>query len=62
MKKEFVKAAKGGHVIKSNTFETNLGKYIIDIVFHDGSFYLYKSRDGKIVECNNLTEIAKGVE
>lgn len=62
MKKEFIKAVTRGRVVKSNTFDTDLGKYIIDIVVHDGTFYFYKTKDGKIVECLNLTEMAKGIE
>lgn len=58
MKKQFVEAAKKGTIVKSNTFDTPHGSYAIDILVHDGVFYFYKSKNGKIVECINLKEEA----
>ena len=60
MKKEFIKAATKGVVIKTNTFVTDRGRYTIDILAHEGTIYFYKSKDGKIVECINLSEKANG--
>lgn len=60
MKTEFIEAVVKGVVLKSNTFVTDRGKYAIDIVAHDDTLYFFKSKDGKIVECINLSEKAKG--
>ena len=62
MKPEFIEAATRGRVVKSNTFETECGKYAIDILAYKGELYFFKSKNGKIVECLNLTEMAKGIK
>jgi hypothetical protein len=62
VKAEFIMASMYGDVVKSNTFETNLGKYAIDIIVYEGAFYFYKTKNGKIVECINLSEKAKEVK
>ena len=59
MKKEFIKAVTNGRVIKTNTFDGDFGKYTIDIVVHNDTFYFYKSKNGKIVECIDLNELAR---
>lgn len=62
MKDEFITASMYGRVVKSNTFETKRGKYTIDILIYEDSFYFYKLKNGTIVECINLTEKAKVVK
>ena len=62
MKPEFIEAVTRGKVVKSNTFETECGRYAIDILTYKGELYFYKSKNGKIVECLNLTEMSKGIE
>jgi hypothetical protein len=57
MKKEFIDAVKNGRILKTNKFETARGTYTIYIVRKDDTFYFYKVKDGKIVECVNLSEV-----
>lgn len=61
MKKEFIEAATKGHIIKSNGFLTECGRYEIDILVHEGKLYFFKAKNGKIVECINLSEQAESV-
>jgi hypothetical protein len=61
MKKEFTSAVFNGRVIKSNTFDTTHGSYAIDILVDNGTFYFFKTKNGKVVECLNLTDMAKGL-
>ena len=59
MKAEFVKAASMGPLIKSNSFDTERGKYLIDIREYNGDIYFFKYRDGDLLECCNLNK--KGI-
>ena len=55
MKDIFVEAFKTGDIVKDQKFNTDRGVYRITLVRYMNDIYFYKFRDGKIVECNNLT-------
>lgn len=57
MKHQFIKAAKNGKVVKSQTFMTEKGTYEITLVRHGEHIYFYKLLNGKIVECCDLNEV-----
>ena len=54
MKREFILAEKNGEILIDNSFETVKGKYQIVICRHRRDIYLFKYRDGKLLECQNL--------
>lgn len=54
MKREFILAEKNGETLIDNSFETVKGKYQIVIRRHRSDIYLFKYRDGKLLECQNL--------
>ena len=56
MQIEFVKAINHGKLVKSNTFVTELGEYKIDIVAYSDCIYFVKYKNGKLVECMNLSK------
>ena len=63
MKREFILAEKNGEILIDNSFETVKGKYQIVICRHRSDIYLFKYRDGKLLECQNLNcAKAKGVK
>lgn len=55
MKREFILAEKNGETLIDNSFETVKGKYQIVIRRHRSDIYLFKYRDGKLLECQNLS-------
>ena len=55
MKYRFIEAFKNGDIIKDQKFNTEKGVYRITLVRYKNDIYFYKFRDGKIVECNNLS-------
>lgn len=55
MKAEFVDVLKNGMVIVDNTFETPKGKYNILIKRYKNWLYIFKYRDGILLECRNLS-------
>lgn len=55
MKYRFIEAFKNGVIVKDQKFNTDKGVYRITLVRYKNDVYFYKFRDGKIVECNNLT-------
>lgn len=55
MKREFILAEKNGETLIDNSFETAKGKYQIVIRRHRNDIYLFKYRDGKLLECQNLS-------
>ena len=55
MKYRFIEALKNGEVVKNQTFETEKGVYQISLIRYKNDIYYFKYRNGKIVECNNLT-------
>lgn len=55
MQIEFIKAIKDGKLVKTNTFVTELGEYKIDIFAYEKHVYFIKYKNGKLVECANLT-------
>lgn len=55
MKYRFIEAYKNGVIVKDQKFNTDKGVYRITLVRYKNDVYFYKFRDGKIVECNNLT-------
>lgn len=56
MRKDFIKAAKKGSVIKSQNYTTERGAYKLVFVNHEGDIYFYKYLNGKLVECCNLSK------
>lgn len=59
MKEEFNDALFNGEFIYQNEFHTNRGTYLIKIFRHEGMLYIFKYKNGKIVECNNLSKMKK---
>lgn len=55
MKREFILAEKNGETLIDNSFETVKGKYQIVIRRYRSDIYLFKYRDGKLLECQNLS-------
>ena len=55
MKREFILAEKNGEILIDNSFETVKGKYQIVIRRHRSDIYLFKYRDSKLLECQNLS-------
>lgn len=55
MKYRFIEAFKNGDIVKDQKFNTDKGVYRITLVRYKNDIYFYKFRDGKIVECNNLS-------
>lgn len=54
MKMEFIKAARHGKVVKVQEFETDKGKYTINLVRYQDNIYFFKFLNGNIVECDDL--------
>ena len=57
MKDIFVEAFRTGSIVKDQKFNTDRGVYRITLVQYQNDIYFYKFRDGKIVECNNLSKV-----
>lgn len=60
MRKDFAKAASKGTVIKNQNFVTAHGVYQIVFVRYENDIYFFKHRNGKLVECCNLSNLRKG--
>lgn len=62
MKHEFMVAETNGFILMDNRFETEKGEYRITIKRHRSAIYFFKYRNGKLLECQNLsTAKPKGV-
>lgn len=57
MRKDFAKAASNGIVIKNQNFVTVRGVYQIVFVRYESDIYFFKHRNGKLVECCNLSAL-----
>ena len=57
MRKDFAMAASNGTVIKNQNFVTDRGVYQIVFVRYENDIYFFKHRNGKLVECCNLSTI-----
>lgn len=55
MKYRFIEALKKGEVVKDQSFETDKGVYQIKLIRYKNDIYFFKYRNGKVLECNNLT-------
>ena len=55
MKYRFIEALKKGEVVKDQSFETDKGVYRIALIRYKNDIYFFKYRNGKLLECNNLT-------
>lgn len=55
MRKDFIKAAKEGSVIKTQNYTTERGIYQLLFVRYKEFIYFYKHLNGKLVECCNLS-------
>ena len=61
MKHEFTVAQANGDILVDNSFETARGKYQVIICKYHGDIFFFKSRDDKLLECHNYSNIgAKG--
>ena len=57
MRKDFAKAASNGIVIKNQNFVTARGVYQIIFVRYENDIFFFKYRNGKLVECCNLSAL-----
>ena len=61
MKREFELAQTHGDILIDNSFETEKGKYQIIVYKYHGDIYFFKYRDGRLLECQDLSKVsAKG--
>ena len=58
MRKDFAKAVSKGVVIKNQNFVTARGVYQIVFVRYENDIYFFKHRNGKLVECCNLSTLS----
>lgn len=56
MREDFFKVLQDSKVIKSNSFTTEKGAYIIDIRRSGNKLYFFKYKNNKLVECMDLGE------
>lgn len=54
MRPDIEKAKLLGPLVKSNTFDTEKGKYKIDLREYKGHIYFFKYRDGQLLEACDL--------
>ena len=57
MKRELENALISGRVVKTNTFATDRGEYKVDIITYKKNLYFFKYKDGKLVECLNISKM-----
>ena len=57
MKTEYVKAIFDGEVVKTQVFNTERGIYQLFHVRNGRDIYFYKYKNGKMVECCNLSTL-----
>ena len=57
MRKDFANAASNGIVIKNQNFVTTRGVYQIIFVRYENDIFFFKHRNGKLVECCNLSAL-----
>jgi hypothetical protein len=55
MRDDFAAAAKSGEIVKTQNFVTARGVYQLIFVKHEGNVFMYKHRNGELVECCNLS-------
>lgn len=55
MKREFTLAETNGKILIENRFETEKGNYRVVVSRYRAQIYFFKYRDGKLLECQNLT-------
>lgn len=60
MKPECAEAMKKGTLLKVQNFETAKGVYRLAYIRYNGDIYMFKTRDGVMLECGNLNKM-KGV-
>lgn len=60
MKTIYKKALQQGKLLKYQSFETQKGLYTIFLARHDDEIFMFKYKDGKLVECVNLSR-SKGI-
>ena len=60
MRKDFEEAVKDGKVIKNQNFVTARGVYQVVFIRHNGQVYMFKHRNGNLVECCNLSTLGIG--
>ena len=57
MNPEFKDAMDHGQLVKTQTFITARGTYILDYFLFKYQIYLFKRLNGKLVECCNLNKV-----
>lgn len=57
MQHEFTSAVNHGQIVKTQSFETDKGKYDIHLIRWNDNVYFVKYQNGKIVECCNLNKM-----
>ena len=50
-----MEAADNGEIVKTQNFVTARGVYQLIFVRHNGDVFMYKHRNGELVECCNLS-------
>ena len=55
MRNDFMDAADNGEIVKTQNFVTNHGVYQLIFVKHKGDVFMYKHKNGELVECCNLS-------
>lgn len=60
MNRDSKMAMKKGTLLSVQNFETPRGNYRITHIRHDGDVFMFKTRDGELLECVNFNK-AKGV-
>lgn len=61
MNKDCVEAMKNGKLLKAQNFNTPKGNYRIAYINYKGDVYMFKTRDGEMLECGNLNKM-KGID
>lgn len=54
-------AMRKGTLLKVQNFETDKGKYRLAYIRYDGDVFMFKTRDGEMLECVNLSKL-KGLD
>ena len=59
MKYEYKDALEKGKLVKSQSFHTHRGDYVIHLIAYKNDIYFFKILNGEIVECCNLNKRSK---
>lgn len=56
MKTIYKKAMENGTIVKYQSFQTDNGVYVLFLVRYEGEVFMFKYKDGDLVECVNLSK------